>query len=132
MIFQTGSRIYPYILQKLFAKLSYYLVDYFAVCFAFQFRHDGLHDLAFVSGGDELGMFFLKVSFDLGSIHQLRSVFSDNIISCLVFILQILSGFRAGVDLLFYRLQFLEDHAINQLAADIITAALVNCNFLHC
>ena len=87
--------------EKSFAQLRYDLIDHLAVSLALQLWHNSLHDLSFVSRSDQVCMFLCKVSLDLRSVHQLWSVFRNHIISCLIFIFQILSGFRTGVDLLF-------------------------------
>ena len=79
--------------KKLFAQLRYDLIDHLAVSLALQLWHNSLHDLSFVSRSDQVCMFLCKVSLDLRSVHQLWSVFRNHIISCLIFIFQILSGF---------------------------------------
>ena len=118
--------------KKLFAQLRYDLIDHLAVSLALQLWHNSLHDLSFVSRSDQVCMFLCKVSLDLRSVHQLWSVFRNHIISCLIFIFQILSGFRTGVDLLFHRFQLFQDNTVNQFATDIVTSAFVDCHLLHC
>ena len=82
---QTGKyRSVSNISSSLFCQLCHYLINEFAIRFAFQLAHDSFHDLTFVLGSQNICEFILKDRCDLFFGQHFRCKFAHDLITFLI------------------------------------------------